>query len=232
MRLVVAGVVLLSVYESVGAIITAVGAPPRDEWIIAVERTIFPSMPPLVPLRLPPEVVDAFSIVYVAYFALPVVLLAMLVRRGRLDDARSAMRTLLVAYYAHYAIYIVMPVVGPIRAADVPSDVRAQLSGEGGAVTHRLRQAVDFLERTPQDAFPSAHTSIAIIVAVLARRNRFRGQTFFAGAAAAIACSTIVLGYHYIVDVAAALPLAWAALRVGVPERTALASAGVCSLPT
>jgi membrane-associated phospholipid phosphatase len=231
-RLVVAGIVLLSVYESVGAIISAIGAPLRDRWVVAVERRLFPSMPPLAPTNLPPAVVDAFSIAYAAYFALPVILLAVLVRRGRLDDARAAMRTLLAAYYAHYAIYIVVPVVGPIRAADVPAEVRAQLAGEGGAVTHRVRQAVDFLERTPQDAFPSAHTSIAIIVAALARRYRLRGQTIFTIAAAVIACSTVVLGYHYLVDLAAAVPLVCAAIRVGIPRPAAFSRVAPCSLPT
>lgn len=218
-RLAIAGIVLLSVYESVGSVITAFGRPLRDGWVIAVERTFFPALPPLAPLPLASGVVDAFSVVYVAYFTLPVILLALLVWRGRLDEARSAMRTLLIAYYTHYAVYIVMPVVGPIRAPDVPQDVRLQLAAEGGALTRGVRHAIDAIECTPQDAFPSAHASIAVVVAALARRYRVRGQAVFAIAAPAIACSTIVLGYHYVVDLAAAMPLAWAALRAGVPRR-------------
>ena len=136
------------------------------------------------------------------------ILLTVLVRRGWLDEARAAMRILLVAYYMHYAIYLVVPAVGPIRAAEVAPEVRAQLVSAGGAVTRRVRLGINAVERTRQDAFPSAHASVAIIIAVLAQRHRVRGRTLFAIAAAAIMCSTVVLGYHYIVDVIAAVPLA------------------------
>ncbi len=218
LRIAVAGALLLTVYESLGTIIAAIGQPLRDRWILAAERWLFRgSMPPLAPVRLPPWIIDAFSIVYVVYFVLPVMLLAVLVRRGWLDEARDAMRTLLVAYYMHYAIYLVVPVVGPIRAVEVGPEVRTQLANAGGAVTHRMRVGIDSLERTRQDAFPSAHSSIAIIIAVLAQRHRVRGRMLFAIVAVAIMCSTVVLGYHYIVDVIAALPLSWAALRLAAP---------------
>src|SRR5262249_60159372 len=135
-----------------------------------------------------------FSLFSVVYVALPVILVAVLVQRGWLDEARAAMRILLAAYYMHYAIYLVMPVVGPIRAAEVAPDVRARLASAGGSVTHHVRLGIDRLERTRQDAFPSAHSSIAIIVAVLARRHRPRGRSGFALLPAAIACSTLLLG--------------------------------------
>jgi membrane-associated phospholipid phosphatase len=216
LRLIAAGVVLLTVYESLGTIIAAIGQPPRDRWILAAERWLFRgSMPPLAPLHLPAWIVDAFSIVYVVYFALPLMLLTVLVRRGWLDEARAAMRILLVAYYMHYAIYLVVPAVGPIRADEVAPEVRAQLVSAGGAVTRRVRLGIGAVERTRQDAFPSAHASVAIIIAVLARRHRVRGRALFALVAAAIMCGTVVLGYHYIVDVIAALPLSWAALKYG-----------------
>jgi membrane-associated phospholipid phosphatase len=219
LRLVAAGAVLLTVYESLGTIIAATGQPPRDRWILAAERWLFRgALPPLAPLHLAPWVVDAFSIVYVVYFALPAMLLTVLVRRGWLDEARAAMRIILVAYYMHYAIYLLVPAVGPIRASDVAPEVRAQLASAGGAVTHRVRRGIDALERTRQDAFPSAHTSIAIIVAVLARRYRVRGRALFAIVAAAIMCGTVVLGYHYIVDVIAAVPISLVALRSAAPK--------------
>ena len=221
-RLIAAGVVLVSVYESLGPIISAIGPPPRDRWILAVERTLFRgSIPPLGPAHLPPAIVDAFSIVYVLYFALPVILLAALVRRGQLCDARAAMRTLLIAYYMHYAIYIVVPVVGPARAVEVPMAVKLHLTSQGSVVTQRLRAAISALERTPQDAFPSAHTSIAVLVAAFARRHRLRFHAFFSVAAAAIVSSTVVLGFHYVVDVVAAVPLARAAWRLGLDRRFA-----------
>jgi membrane-associated phospholipid phosphatase len=207
--------VLVAVYESLGAVITAIGSPMRDRWLIALDTALTGGRwPPLTPLALPPAVVDMFSVAYIVYFALPVVLIAALMRRGDAAGAQRVLRTLLAAYAIHYAIYIVVPAVGPIRAPEAPAAVRRQLAAEGGRVTHAVRHAIAAVERTPQDAFPSAHTSVAILVALLARRSRVRGHAGYAAVAAAIVCSTIVLGYHYIVDVIAALPIVWAALSV------------------
>ena len=64
-------------------------------------------------------------------------------------------------------------------------------------------------------------TSIAVIpgtptsvISALARRYRLRLHWLFYAATVAIVASTILLGYHYIVDVLAALPIAWLAWRV------------------
>jgi membrane-associated phospholipid phosphatase len=227
-HLITATAVLVSVYESLGPIIAAIGPAPRDRWIVAVEATLTRGRwPPLLPAPLPSWIIDAFSVAYIVYFALPVVVLATLVRRGWILDARIVMRTLLIAYYMHYALYVAMPVVGPIRAAEVPATVRSQLSAQGGRLSQHLRRGIGALERTPQDAFPSAHTSIAVLVALFARRLRMRGHVLFSIAAAAIVCSTVVLGYHYVVDVVAAFPIAWLAWRVthssgGMARRAAL----------
>ena len=214
-HLITATFVLVSVYESLGAIIAAVGPAPSDRWILAVEATLTRGRwPPLTPLSLPSWIIDAFSVAYIVYFALPVVLLAALVHRSRILEARAVMRTLLAAYYIHYALYLVIPVVGPVRAAEVPAAVRLHLGAQGGGLSHRLRRGIGALERTPQDAFPSAHTSIAVLVALFARRLRLRGHVLFSITAGVIVCSTVVLGYHYVVDVVAAFPIVWLAWRV------------------
>jgi membrane-associated phospholipid phosphatase len=226
-HLITATVVLVSVYESLGPIIAAIGPAPRDRWILAVEETLARGRwPPLMSAPLPSWIIDAFSVAYIVYFALPLVLLVALVRRSWLLDARAVMRTLLVAYYIHYALYVVMPVVGPVRAVEVPAAVRLHLAAQGGGLSQHVRRAIGALERTPQDAFPSAHTSVAVLVALFARRLRLRGHLFLSIAAAAIVCSTVVLGYHYVVDVVAAFPVAWLAWRVGARDCSA-----DCGLP-
>jgi len=206
---------LVAVYESLGPIIADVGPKPRDRWLIAAETAITRGRwPPLSPLDLPAFAVDLFSVAYVVYFAMPGILAAQLMRRGEMRAARLVARTLFLAFAFHYVLYFVVPAVGPIRAPEVPAAVRLQLASQGGGVTHAVRRAIAALERTPQDAFPSAHTSIAILVAVFARRLRVKGHYLYASGAAAIVCSTVVLGYHYLLDVVGALPIVWAALRV------------------
>lgn len=207
LRWIVPGVVLLSVYESLGRVIVAVGPPARDAWVLAVERQLTRGrLPPLRALSLSPLVSDLLSLAYLLYFLVPVALIWMLIRQRQARDADHAMVTLLVAFYTHYVIYVAVPVVGPLRTPGIPATVRTQLTG-GGRITAGTRTLIGVLEGTPQDAFPSAHTSVAVLAAALARHHRLRWWRWFRAATIAIVVSTVLLGYHYVVDVLAALPI-------------------------
>ena len=220
-RVIVTAVVLLSVYESLGPVIAAFGPPPRDGWVIAIERWVTGGrLPPLAPLPLPAFAVDVLSAAYVAYFGLPVVLICSLIRRRQSREAQAAMVTLLIAFYVHYLIYIVMPAVGPVRTTELPASLRLQMVGGGGSLTHAVRHLVGALERTPQDAFPSAHTSIAVLASALARKYRLPSRWCFYVITAAIVASTVLLAYHYLVDVLAAFPVAWLAWQAARRIRT------------
>ena len=111
------------------------------------------------------------------YFVLPVSLIVALIRRQRWMDAHAATLTLLVAFYLHYAIYVLLPVVGPVRTTALSPDIRMHIVAQGGRLAHDLRALVGILERTPQDGFPSAHTSITLLVAAVARKHRVRHGT-------------------------------------------------------
>ena len=220
-RLIVPGVVLLSVYDSLGPVIAALGPPPRDAWVIAVERWVTGGgWPPLAPPPLPSFVVDVSSVAYVAYFWLPVVLIGSLIRRRQLCEAQAAMLTLLIAFYLHYLIYFVVPAVGPVRTTELPASLRVQMIAAGGSLTHQLRHLVGALERTPQDAFPSAHTSIAVLASALARKHHLPFKWGFYVITGAIVASTVLLSFHYLVDVLAAFPVAWLAWQVARRIRT------------
>jgi membrane-associated phospholipid phosphatase len=147
---------------------------------------------------------------------LPVALLTLLLRQRDLAGARSATLTLLIAFYLHYLVYIVIPVVGPLRSGEQPPSVRAAIVAEGGTMTHLLRIFIAAAEKTTEDGFPSAHTSVASLVAALAWKYRLRSRPVFVAIAIAVTSSTVVLGYHYVVDVLAAWPMAWLAWRLGM----------------
>jgi len=208
---------LASVYEAVGRVVPRLGLPLRDGVLVAAERIATRGALPFVaPTALPAWGFDAFSAAYVSYFALPVVLIAALARRRGAADAFAAVRVLLVAFYIHYALYAIVPAVGPSRTLELSASTRAAIAAEGGAATHAVRRVVGALEGPAPDAFPSAHTSIALLIAALARRHRVAGRWIIYPASAAIVASTVVLGYHYVVDVAAAVPVACVAWRWSV----------------
>jgi membrane-associated phospholipid phosphatase len=216
-RWIVPGVVLVSVYESLGPVIAALGPPLRDGWVLAIERWVTGGrLPPLAPLRLSALAGDVLSAAYVAYFGLPVVVIGSLLRRRQAAGAQAALLTLLLTFYAHYVIYVLVPAVGPARTLELPLPLRLQLLEVGGRLTHVLRHLVGALERTPQDAFPSAHTSIALLCAAVARKHTLPLRWCVYVATAAIVASTVLLAYHYVVDVVAAVPLAWLAWRAAL----------------
>ena len=201
--------VVVSVYESLGRLIAACGPSPRDGWILAFERsTLGDALPPLTPIAMPPWLVDALSLAYASYFMLPLLLLGALLRRGLARDAHHATLTLLIAFYMHYAIYAMVPVVGPLRTPELSDSLKAQLAAGGGAVTASLRAVIRRVEGTPQDTFPSAHTSVTFLVVAIAFRHRLAMRWWAAAAAGPIVASTVLLGYHYGVDVLVAAPAA------------------------
>ncbi len=211
----VAGAVLLSVYETLGGVIRVFGAPLRDNVAVAADSWLTRGLvPPLRVWPIPAAAVDGFAIAYASYFVLPLALVTLLLRRGDVERARESVFTILIAFYLHYIIYMAVPVVGPLRGGEVPDAVRASLLSQGGAVTHLLRAFMAAAEKTPQDGFPSAHTSVACLIAGLAWQCRLRSWPAFAALAAAVTASTIVLGYHYVIDVIAAWPMAWLAWRL------------------
>jgi hypothetical protein len=203
-----AAAIVISIYESIGMLIAGTGAPARAAWIIHAERLITGGwLPPLAPWRLPSPVVDALSVAYVLYFFLPGWLLWSLSRHTGREAAERAMFVLAAAFYLHYAIYVAIPVIGPLRAVELPDASRVALLEAGGRITRGVRAAVGALEGTREDAFPSAHTSISVLVATLAWRHRLRGRRVCSLIAGAIVVSTVALGYHYVVDVLAAAPI-------------------------
>jgi membrane-associated phospholipid phosphatase len=215
MRMLLQGVALLSIYESLGLVIDAIGPQPLDSWILACERLVTRGhLPPLAVVMLPAWASDLLSMAYVTYFVLPVSLIVALIRRQGWIDAHAATLTLLVAFYLHYAIYVLVPVVGPVRTTALPADIRMHIVAQGSWLAHHLRTLIGVLERTTQDGFPSAHTSITLLIAAIARKHRLRWRWAFYVVAVPIIVSTVLLGYHYVVDVLAALPVAWAAWRL------------------
>jgi membrane-associated phospholipid phosphatase len=219
MRMILQGVALLSVYESLGLVIDAIGPQLQDPWILACERLVTRGhLPPLAVVMLPPWASDLLSLAYVTYFVLPVSLIVALIRRQRWMDAHAAMLTLLVAFYLHYAIYVLVPVVGPVRTTALPADIRIHIVAQGSWLAHDLRTLIGLLERTRQDGFPSAHTSITLLIAAVARKQRLRWRWAFYVVTVPIIASTVLLGYHYVVDLLAALPVAWAAWRLSQPS--------------
>jgi len=149
-----------------------------------------------------PPLVDFLHFCYWMYFPMPIALCTVLYARGRLQECRHAGTVLVLTFLSGYLFYVVVPAVGPHHFEPrTPALDGAWLGG----VMHRVLLEVEW--RMP-DAFPSLHTAVAAVTVILSRKFSRRLFWILLVPAGGLITATVVLRYHYLVDVVAALALA------------------------
>jgi hypothetical protein len=115
---------------------------------------------------------------------------------------RDLMLTLFIAGFVGFTFYSIFPVAGPREAfADYPYG-RAEI-GTIGAIARSV----------PRNCMPSLHLADALIVAIHAWRfDSRRWQLLVVANVAVTILATLGLGYHYIVDLLAAIPFTYGVL--------------------
>ena len=198
-------VAVLCVYESLkhlhaNQITLWLGITPKDELMIELDRLLFGRVAPLWLDGLTSDgVVAVMRRLYsIGYYAEPVIVLAWLylVRRdiARFQDLR---RGIVLGLLGGYVLYILVPVAGPQFV--MGDQFRYPLTEAG----HVFTLVFDEL-RYQWDAFPSLHTAIPWVIVFLTwRASGWPGRVVTTGLALGITASTIVLRYHYGVDVVA-----------------------------
>ena len=205
----------LSPYAAVGLlfelsarVVAAVAAPNWDERLAAADARFFG---PLADawrgaLGRPTWLTDLAGVVYVSFYFFPLAVgLAIFLRRPRRAFQDFAFATE-AAFFLPYVGYVAMPASGP----------RESVTLHGAHVAQAAHAFVSALELNGFDAFPSGHTAVALVVAGLGARAFPKWTAPLALVAGGIVFSTVYLGYHYVVDVAAGALLA-AAMPLLVP---------------
>jgi membrane-associated phospholipid phosphatase len=157
---------------------------------------------------LPPAVVEVLQVIYAVFYAIPI--LAGVGAGLRCGAAAFDRALLLVAasFLASYLGYLLVPTLGPKVALAFPTEL------EGLWLTPSLREAIDAGEANPWDCFPSGHTMLTVTsLIVLWRWNRRWFAWLFVPALLLIA-STMLLRYHWAIDVVVGAALAWPVVRV------------------
>ena len=127
-------------------------------------------------------------------------------------DVAAFLRTFFMCYLVGLIVFAVYPAVGPCIA--FPDSFRDQFHG---TLTFRLMEGMASeytasLERTSVNGFgyfvaiPSLHVALAVVLQVMLRVSPAHFWAFLP-INVVVASSTIVLGYHYLVDVLAGLAL-------------------------
>jgi len=199
------------IYLNLGRLIPLVNGKVYDPQLEALDRRLLgpETQAALYALPLPAWLADVLTVAYSTFFFLPIVLLVALARRRDPLTAR-VVSALIITFLVSYAGYFVVPAYGP--RVTVAQERYATLPA--GVVGAPIREALDHWEKTKTDAFPSGHTMVTLAVLLFARR-RVRGlYNAILPVGALLIAATVLLTYHWVVDVLAAPPLLAAALAL------------------
>jgi membrane-associated phospholipid phosphatase len=163
-----------------------------------------------------PWLTELLQISYLVYYILPFVLLGILYSRQHVSMGESSpiirsgeafdlcIVALLLSHYLAFVGYMVMPALGPRFA--LTSQYHTELTGL--ALAEPIRHVLDNLEGIKRDAFPSGHTSAALICLYYAFRFAPRLSRYALPAVGLMILSTVYLRYHYVADILAGAILA------------------------
>lgn len=197
------------VFLNLGALIPLVNAGILDGALERLDRTLLGAevQAALYTIALPWWLTDLLTLAYSTFFFLPIVLAVALAKRRDAYLPR-VVTALVFTFLLSYAGYFVVPALGP-RATEAQARYATLPPGLVGAP---VRDLLDHWEKTKSDAFPSGHTMVTLAVLFCARRRHPRLYNAIMPVGALLIAATILLTYHWLVDVLAAPPLTLLAL--------------------
>jgi len=213
---------VLAVYESLkhlhaNWITTLLGIAPKDGVMIAIDSFLFTRPLPLLMQNWTDKLfIHTMWVFYVwVYYLFPVCLMGYLYFVvGDESEFRRLRRGLVVVLLGGYIGYILVPVAGPLFT------IGAQFTQP--ILTQPVLKKLFFdTLRYNWDCFPSLHTAVPwLFTFLLWRRGRWWLRSLCVVAAAGVTLSTVVLRFHYGIDLIAGL--VWAAsvaFLIGKTER-------------
>lgn len=188
---------------AVGRLVPALGEPLRDATLLSIDRAIFGETPSVAATRLAlPLAVEVLSLCYVS---LHIMMFTLLIWAFSADAARARRicQPVFLAFAIGFLGYITVPAIGPERA--FPALFATPLPvGPLSALNTRIIDSGTAL----YDVFPSLHTGIALCILIHDARANRRRFYWLLLPCIGIIVSTIVLRYHYAIDLAAGALLA------------------------
>ena len=192
-------------------LIPAVNPYDVDTALQQIEISMFGAIPSLWMQRFYwPPLTEAMFIAYATFYFLPLVPGIPLYLAGNLRKFDRFVFLLLINYYAAFAIYFVMPSVGPGVA--LAGQFSHQL--QGLFVSDWICTTIQGLEGIHRDCFPSVHTAIALVVLGYLYLHGWYSFLPMVPVCAGIMLATIYCRYHYTPDIVAGIVLAVLSLAV------------------
>ncbi len=185
-----------------------------DQLLIDIDFSIF-GVHPTVWLEnwSSPFVVEYLQIIYASFYFLPIILVLIIYKKGNQENFKFIVFILVFGFYLSYATYFLIPAIGPRFTLD-----SLQTKPVTGLwLTESIRQILDLLENHQRDAFPSGHTEITVITTIYAWKYSKRYFWILMVVGTSLIISTVLLRYHYIIDVVAGALLAVIIVSIAIP---------------
>jgi membrane-associated phospholipid phosphatase len=195
------------VFSSLCWILPHLHPEPFEYTFLALDRAWFGGDAGLVADHVPPPVIEVLQVVYASFYG---ICIASALGAGRGSGAAAFDRAVLLqvgGFLVSYLGYVLVPTLAPKVVLAFEHEVA------GVWLTPHLRASIDAGEANPWDCFPSGHTMMTVTsLLILWRWNRawFR---WFAVPCVLLIVSTVVLRYHWTIDVVAGALLAWPVAR-------------------
>jgi membrane-associated phospholipid phosphatase len=164
---------------------------------------------------------EFFQIMYFSYYLWGFLLMALGIYWVRKDYKENHLYlmsftcTWIGAFTLNYLFYMIVPVIGP----ELTLSGRYKNPLEGIWVAPWIHRLIDDGHTTLEDCFPSGHVALSWVTAFLALRVLKGLGRVLVFCAVSVTLATLYLRYHYIVDVIAAVPLVWLAMKWGEYDR-------------
>jgi membrane-associated phospholipid phosphatase len=114
-----------------------------------------------------------------------------------------------ITFLVSFAGYFVVPAYGPRTTI-----AHQRYESLPGRVGDEVREKLDQWEKTKTDAFPSGHTMVTLAVLFCARRRNWTLYNILLPLGSLLIAATVLLTYHYVIDVLAAVPLTAASIAL------------------
>jgi membrane-associated phospholipid phosphatase len=189
-----------------------------DPALIAIDRFLFGGVDPTrwisEYLHPPPMLVEVLQVCYFSHYLFPLILGAELAWCGRIVELEKYRTIMVYGAVLSFIGNMIVPAIGPritlLEFADlqrvlpgvwVTNTLRGWInSGEGLQATMTSAEAMRTAFR---DAFPSGHTMFTVMTILVAFQLRARVRWIIVLLGSGLICATLLLHYHYVIDVLA-----------------------------
>jgi membrane-associated phospholipid phosphatase len=195
------------VFSSLCWLLPGVHPEPFEYAWLRLDRAWFGADAGLLVDRLPHWVVEGLQIVYASFYGICGASAVLAGRRSGRAAFDRAVLLLVGGFLASYVGYLLVPTLAPKVVLAFEHEVT------GTWLTPHLRASIDAGELNPWDCFPSGHTMMTLTSLLILWRWHRVALRWVLVPGLVLVASTVLLRYHWTIDVIAGALLAWPVAR-------------------